>query len=146
MTLEELRAKIPTFECKEGCGECCTCHCAFAAEEAARIGTAEMGPADFTCGPLKYWEFCMFLTPDNRCGIYDERPIRCRLFGTVADKDSIYGCPHGCAPEKPLTDEQAQRIALEYEELTKGQPEFHTFGMIDGKLRPIERGDDGQDG
>lgn len=98
---------------------------------------------DFRCGDLEYYEFCMFLGKDNRCVVYEERPIRCRLFGCTDEKDSIYKCPHGCQPEAPWTEEELQEVLKEYQNLVDGQNEYVTFGLFNGQLRPITRGKNG---
>jgi Fe-S-cluster containining protein len=36
----------------------------------------------------------------GRCSVYDDRPLICRAFGSV---DGLR-CPHGCRPEKLLTN------------------------------------------
>lgn len=47
---------------------------------------------------------CSQLTDDDRCAIYENRPMVCRLWGAV----KRLKCPHGCKPARGfLTDEQA---------------------------------------
>ncbi len=41
---------------------------------------------------------------DNRCSIYDKRPMICRLYGVVRGIE----CPHGCKPERPLSEQGAK--------------------------------------
>lgn len=38
---------------------------------------------------------CSMLTEDRRCGVYDLRPMVCRLWGSVENLK----CPYGCVPE-----------------------------------------------
>jgi len=42
---------------------------------------------------------CPYLTVQNRCSIYDVRPILCRLYGVT----ELQRCPFGCEPERILT-------------------------------------------
>lgn len=97
----ELYRSIPSFECRDGCSDCC-------------------GPMP-VCSP---WEFerlpeiklsgssgCPF--KQNGCTIYEHRMFLCRLFGNAEG----FTCPHGCGPEKLLSREGAQELKLRYFEL-----------------------------
>lgn len=161
MTLEELRAKIPGFKCKPGCAYCCSCHCLMSEMELLRIKARypdiKLPPPDFVCGNIMLWDSCMFLTigpeeqnktglvpvvrpvdfPYTHCAIHEERPIRCRTYGGTVDKSSIYCCQLGCHPEKPLTNLEVQELIWEYEKMIEGQPQYLTFGLIDGEMRPV---------
>lgn len=70
-TIKYLRKQIPSFECKPDCTDCC-------------------GPV-----PFSKWEWeqikdkrktitlnCPYAS-ENGCETYEQRPILCRLFGTV---------------------------------------------------------------
>jgi len=82
------RQHIPEFTCVPGCHDCCGPIMASPAEiadlprlsEAARDSAAER------------WD-CPHLTV-NGCGVYDDRPLICRLFGTTAR----LACPQGRQP------------------------------------------------
>jgi Fe-S-cluster containining protein len=100
---EELYNQIPTFKCKERCNDCC-------------------GPIPFT-----KWEWnrvsdkretkgltCPY-SSKNGCDIYEQRPLICRLYGTVKKMQ----CPHGCRPIGLLSEEQEQAIMKEYFELVE---------------------------
>lgn len=54
---------------------------------------------------------CEALDADNRCTIYDKRPMVCRLFGTtqthVGEGMGFLNCEFGCTPERPLTEPEA---------------------------------------
>ncbi len=104
--IRRLRTLIPTFECVPGCRDCC-------------------GPI-----PFSRWEWgqvadkrkatcieCPYST-EQGCAIYEQRPIICRLFGTV--DDPMLKCPHGRGPKKPLSAEEGRRIAMEYARLVEG--------------------------
>ncbi|MDO9163945.1 MAG: YkgJ family cysteine cluster protein [Methylococcaceae bacterium] len=71
------RERIPTFECKQGCHDCCGPVTA-SSEEMARFPVKsdeehEVALAEYNCPYLG----------DNGCQVYDERPLICRLFGTT---------------------------------------------------------------
>jgi len=97
---EALYKQIPSFECKDGCTDCC-------------------GPVPFT-----KWEWNKVSDKRNAegincpyaksgCKIYEQRPLICRLYGTVKKMQ----CPHGCRPIVLLSEIQEQMIVKEYFEL-----------------------------
>lgn len=101
--IKKLYAKIPEFECLEGCTGCC-------------------GPV-----PFSKWEWdrikdkrkatgfdCPYINC-GKCEIYDKRPLLCRLFGTVED----LRCPYGRRPDKLLSKKEGQEIMNRYFELMK---------------------------
>ena len=45
---------------------------------------------------------CRLLTESGDCAVYADRPMICRLWGVV----ETMRCPHGCVPERWLTDEE----------------------------------------
>lgn len=52
---------------------------------------------------------CPALTEDNRCGVYEVRPLICRVWG-VANR---LPCPHGCEPEEVLPDAEVMGMIAE---------------------------------
>lgn len=101
-TLLYLRARIPSFECKPGCHDCCG-PVTTSSEEMARLpvkSEAEHAAA------LAEWR-CPHLG-DTGCQVYDERPLICRLFGTTPR----LACPNGKGPEKMIDPKIEQRIYL----------------------------------
>ena len=48
---------------------------------------------------------CPFVTAGG-CGIYEVRPMICRLFGAV--DAPMMECPHGCGPARKLTEQQSR--------------------------------------
>jgi Fe-S-cluster containining protein len=56
---------------------------------------------------------CRFLLA-GRCSIYSMRPAICRLFGAV--DHPMLRCPHGCRPEKYLTDAESRAILKDIED------------------------------
>jgi uncharacterized protein len=105
--------KIPSFSCKEGCHACCGI---------VPFNEAEKQKAS-AARPLEQWEpfvdgrwvtvsalmtmKCPFLSAGG-CSIYDDRPMVCRLFGSV-DHPRMK-CPMGCGPKRMLTDEQSRKM------------------------------------
>jgi Fe-S-cluster containining protein len=94
----DLYAQIPSFECKKGCCDCC-------------------GPV-----PFSKWEWeqvedkrkatsldCPYAV-NGRCDIYEQRPLICRLYGTVQKMK----CPYGCKPEAYLSKESEIKIMEQY--------------------------------
>lgn len=96
---KRLYERIPRFECQPGCTDCC-------------------GPV-----PFSKWEWdqvedkrtatgvsCPY-SQNGKCDIYAQRPLMCRLYGTVKGE---LECPHGCRPEKFLSPEEAREIVGSY--------------------------------
>lgn len=109
MTLEEMRDIIPEMKCLDNCSDCC----------GPVYGTKEeMDRLPDKGKALLYaWvhnECCPYLK-DNRCIVYDERPMVCRLFGTV--KDSRLKCPHGVQADYPLQGMLYHKLRVEYKEM-----------------------------
>lgn len=79
------RERIPAFTCKPGCHDCC------GPVAASSWEVEQMGPPP----PKKRAQEleCAFLGPDG-CTVYAERPLLCRVFGTVPRLP----CPHGQRP------------------------------------------------
>lgn len=63
-----------------------------------------------TNGPLT----CSHLNADGRCGIYDQRPLICRLYATVR----FMVCPHGCRPKRFLSDPEARGMMHDLDALS----------------------------
>jgi hypothetical protein len=89
--------QVPSVGCKGLCVESCGPILETDAEAAihARKGI-EIGfdRETLTCDQLRF----------GRCGIYDERPLVCRLWGAIPDMP----CPFGCEPS--LSSEQGQAL------------------------------------
>lgn len=100
--LDELYKRIPTFECKVGCTECCGPVIWHPAE---RAKFSALKVSDSINCP---YSLCGF------CEEYENRPLLCRLFGT-SDR---MPCPY-CGPPKRLTVEETDQIMKEYVELMK---------------------------
>jgi len=72
-----LRQRIPSFECKPGCHDCCG-PVTTSSEEMARLPFKTNAQHE---AALKEWN-CVYLGP-NGCEVYEERPLICRVFGTT---------------------------------------------------------------
>lgn len=63
---------------------------------------------------------CPALTSDNRCSVYDVRPLICRLYGSV-DIQSLK-CQHGCVPKGGfLSKEKAAELVQRTVEVGGGE-------------------------
>jgi len=106
--IQKLYDRIPSFKCIEGCYDCCDNRVQFAPEEEERIGK------------IDYTECSESLCPyvkDGCCSVHENRGLICRLFGS----SEMMPCPHGCKPEKLLTEEETKEIVHEYLRLSKAQ-------------------------
>jgi Fe-S-cluster containining protein len=98
-----LREGIPTFECIEGCSDCCSL-AFFTDVERSRI-VAAGGLMRDQADDMD----CRYLV-DHKCSIYQERPLICRLFGA----STALPCPHGRGPAKPLTEAEFDARMVAY--------------------------------
>lgn len=88
--IARLREQIPTFECVEGCHDCCG-PVTTSSDEMARLPVKSDAEHD---AALK--EFNCVHLGKHGCEVYNERPLICRLFGTTPNMP----CPNGRRPEK----------------------------------------------
>jgi len=104
MNLKRIYQKIPDFNCKEGCSECCGPH-PWSLEEARKIRRFLK-----KCGLkerfVKFGSLSCPYIENERCIIYPVRPLMCRLYGAVEGLK----CPFGCGPEKLLMDKEAGKM------------------------------------
>ena len=96
----EMRSLIPEFDCIPGCTDCC--------------GIV----------PFSNWEWnnillhkqhktfdCPYIAGDDGgCSIYADRPIPCRIYGTVPRLT----CPHGRGPKEMIEPGQEKRLMEMY--------------------------------
>lgn len=67
---------------------------------------------------------CTHLGKDGRCGIYEHRPMICRLFGAVQDLQ----CGHGCIPAGGFMEPaRSMEIMRQVRELVPGIPYIPGF-------------------
>jgi len=100
----KLRTEIPTFKCKDGCTDCCGI--IFFSDWERKQIKDKRKDTSLTCP---------YVNSENRCDIYNDRPIVCRIFGTT--ESGGLKCFHGCKPDQPLTEEQAKRITTDWVEV-----------------------------
>jgi Fe-S-cluster containining protein len=96
-------ARVPKMQCQGKCQQCCG-PITYSEAEAQRLGVIQFDPETLTCEKL---------SADGRCSIYAQRPLICRLWGTVPSM----ACPHGCTPVRWLTEAEANRLVGEMERL-----------------------------
>ena len=98
---QRLYAAIPSFECIEGCTDCCG-PVPWSAWELKQAGLAEP-PAE------RADQACVFSLAGH-CGIHERRPLMCRLYGAVEDMR----CPHGRGPLVPLPAADGHELVRRY--------------------------------
>ncbi|MFH1115722.1 MAG: hypothetical protein V1792_17570 [Pseudomonadota bacterium] len=103
----KLWARIPAVRCKQGCCDCCK---PFLWSEWQETEALDPGLAE----QLR----CRYLV-EQRCLIYDQRPVICRLFGASAAP--AFNCPHGCIAEDPLSPEETKQIVIQWLSLISSQ-------------------------
>ena len=106
--IEALYATLPKLECKGLCEECCgPVYMSRAEWDRIKIKVGHT-PAPVDGGSL----VCPMLK-NHRCTVYKVRPLICRLWGMM----EAMKCPHGCTPERWVTDEEASRLVREIAEI-----------------------------
>lgn len=94
-----------------GCGKCCGC-VPFEPDILVTILNKTQRPYSLTpfvkntVLPVTDDTKCVFLTPENRCAVYENRPKVCQLYGTIPE----LACPFK-NPEFPMST-MAQNINL----------------------------------
>lgn len=103
--LRELYVQVPAMlDCRGRCHDSCRSPLDVSFHEAARarrVSGIRLVPGDGCRG-------CSLLTDENRCAVYDDRPMMCRLFGTARGLE----CAHGCRPVRWLSESQATWLFL----------------------------------
>lgn len=102
--MDDLYALVPTVACKGLCRDSCS-SLSLTEAEAARIAVRH--GVHLTTGV--YPDGCPALTPFGHCGVYEDRPLVCRLWGVVAPMV----CEHGCAGPDGLMAEADGRALAE---------------------------------
>ena len=111
-------ARLPKMECKRLCQDCCGP--IFMSEAEGRrierkIGHAPKLPdciekqkgldGDLTCTLLD--------RQSGNCTVYNLQPLICRVWGMTP----ALRCPHGCEPERWLTDAEVHAMLIELDRL-----------------------------
>jgi Fe-S-cluster containining protein len=107
--LAQVYEQVPSTNCQGLCADSC---CSFA------MTTAEQTNIRVQAGvqlPLAHaGSYCPALTMFRQCGVYEVRPLICRIWGAVASMR----CNYGCVPEGGfLTDHDAMRLLAQVNEL-----------------------------
>lgn len=111
--LERLYAGLPKIACRQLCQE--YCGPVFMEElEWERIGERVGHYPRPTAEQAARLE-CPMLAADGGCGVYEVRPTICRLWGLT----ETMRCPHGCEPERVLTDAEGGAVLLEVERISR---------------------------
>src|SRR5437867_2071830 len=96
------RLPRPQVECKGFCAVYC---------KQIPMSQTELERIEHFRGPIgEYPEdgTCPMLTADQRCGIYEIRPLVCRLFGESMRVGLL--CEWGCQPSRMLTSEETDEL------------------------------------
>jgi Fe-S-cluster containining protein len=119
--LDRMRAiyeRVPKVACKRRCQQACG-----PVFEAGGLTAREYERVTNLVGarPIAPGLVCGYLDRSGLCSVYGMRPLVCRLWGAV-DHPQMR-CPHGCEPERWLTDEEARALLAEMEQVAGGRVE-----------------------
>lgn len=109
MSLALIYAKVPKIACIGKCQACCGPIGAEDAEVTAfEKVTGKPFPDPFVVLDLPGMTCPLLDVATGRCSVYQHRPLICRLWGVI-DRDGMR-CPHGCKPERWLTDAEGHAL------------------------------------
>lgn len=111
--LARLYASMPTVACKGLCAHECRTHIGAHPIEQQAMEEASGKPLVFH----RLERRCGHLTPEHRCAVYEHRPLMCRAYGVV----QAMRCPHGCVPDRWMSDDEARALFTELENLSGGK-------------------------
>lgn len=115
MRLALIYAEVPTIACKGLCQACCGPIMASDAE----VRHFELKTGHSFPDPLEVLQSESMACPElnvlGKCSAYSVRPLICRLWGVV-DHDGMR-CPHGCTPNRWMTNAKAKDLQNRAEEL-----------------------------
>lgn len=123
--LRDLWDQIPSVECKGLCAESCgpiPCSSLERRLIEERAGKSLQADGKLRCTMLK----------DGHCSVYSIRPMICRIWGAVEKLK----CPHGCRPERFLSDREAHRLTQAVEELAGDDHDRAVRDMLRGMTDP----------
>lgn len=117
--LRALYARLPKLACQRRCQECCgpvtmtrleMRQLAAGRPEVKFDRAACETEGGFRLGMVYLLDYpvCPFLK-EGACSAYDRRPFICRLWG-LTEK---LRCPHGCQPERVVTEREAHDLIRE---------------------------------
>jgi len=108
--LDALYRQLPTIPCQRRCGETCG-PIPLTTLEADRLRRHH--PTRLAQATRPDGHRCIYLTPTERCSVYDVRPLICRVFGVV----KRMCCPWGCLPSSWMTDHDFVKLARLVEQI-----------------------------
>jgi Fe-S-cluster containining protein len=103
--LDALYAELPSLECRGLCWQACG-PVDMSPVEKSRIADLGVTIPGYTREAAERFretgkvEACPALGPFRTCGVYEARPMICRLWGLT----ETMRCPHGCRPSRELTE------------------------------------------
>ena len=103
---KSLYKMIPEFHCNKDCTACCG-PVPLTPWEAERLGipgevVTPTKPGTLTCSFVK----------DDKCSVYEKRPLMCRIFGGIQNQKLT--CPFGCGPIVKLPKKAEEYIFQRY--------------------------------
>jgi hypothetical protein len=104
--LIEIYNRLPRMQCRRLCGDEVCGAIFMTAVEADRVRRATHQV------PRTTPTMCVYLER-GACRVYDQRPLICRVFGLV----KRMSCPHGCVPDRWLSDHEFVEIARAVEQI-----------------------------
>jgi hypothetical protein len=118
-TLQNLYDSIPKFTCTPGCNLCCgPTPCNTIEQQVLNIQQPITPTNPFN-------NTCLFSTPQG-CSQYKNRPLMCRLYGTV----EMLSCPAGNRPKLMLTRKQEKKLMQRYKLLSVELKTSEANGMF----------------
>lgn len=116
--LDALYATLPKLDCLRKCASCCA-HFGMTGLEQERL-ERRAGPlktrrilckteTGHSLGVHNVLQGTCPLLKDGQCSAYDIRPAICRMWGLTEGML----CPHGCRPERLLSEAEAYAFMLE---------------------------------
>lgn len=100
--LRELWDRVPGIACQGKCSNSCGPIGVSPEEDDLLKARSGKGAETRSDGSM----VCVHLSLNGRCTVYSIRPLLCRLWGVVESMR----CPHGCEPERVLTDQEGYEL------------------------------------
>lgn len=117
--IDAIYARIPKLNCQRKCQSSCgPILCSSA--EFERMKAVSLVPLNAVWPSLD----CPALQGGS-CSVYAVRPLICRLWGVVREM----ACPHGCEPERWLTDTEASALLRDMRKVG-GETDGPAMGML----------------
>ena len=111
--IDQLYSRLPKINCRKLCQESCG-PILMTKPEWDRV-LKKMGLKTDAKLPLNPDLTCPMLK-NGLCSVYTVRPLICRLFGLVEKMR----CPHGCRPERWLSDSEAEDFLRALDQIGAG--------------------------